>query len=348
MPDFDDYLAAIRSHLEVSARRADEICAEVRSHLEEQARQLMQSGVSAEEATAAAVQGFGDAADVAWRLTQANHSHRQVGAARLLFSIALVLVGMWSVRFFGNTWIYAVSRWVGARPGPWDEGLKTLAAAVLMAPVALMGGMAAGRRSWWIASAPMLLWGLALLGFAAANRLVPRGDFLIAGAISVFVAAPLLAASAFLGSRLPQRGPTRCVATALGAGYLGAVLLTGVIQVLRYAPAQEIVAPLLSYLGIAEWLLLLVPGTAALWQRGRPPRRAAIAATVACAVLLFALIDTMAGVDYSVFAREPREDLLWLLRGLVAAESAMALGLGAAVLMVRRAGRRRDDAATAR
>ena len=59
MHEFEDYLNRLASELNVSPRRAEEICAEMRSHLEATADQLQQSGLSREEALGEAMRIFG-------------------------------------------------------------------------------------------------------------------------------------------------------------------------------------------------------------------------------------------------------------------------------------------------
>lgn len=60
MHEFEDYLKRLASELNVSPRRAEEICAEVRSHLEATADQLQQRGLSGEEARQEAMRIFGE------------------------------------------------------------------------------------------------------------------------------------------------------------------------------------------------------------------------------------------------------------------------------------------------
>jgi amphi-Trp domain-containing protein len=60
MHEFEEYLKRLASELNVSPRRAEEICAELRSHLEATAEQLQQSGLSREEALAEATRIFGE------------------------------------------------------------------------------------------------------------------------------------------------------------------------------------------------------------------------------------------------------------------------------------------------
>jgi len=68
MHEFEDYLKRLASQLNVSPRRAEEICAELRSHLEATAEQLQQSGVSREEALAEATRIFGEPRAIAQQL----------------------------------------------------------------------------------------------------------------------------------------------------------------------------------------------------------------------------------------------------------------------------------------
>ena len=60
MHEFDEYLKRLASELNVSPRRAEEICAEVRSHLEATADHLQQTGLSGEEALGEAMRIFGE------------------------------------------------------------------------------------------------------------------------------------------------------------------------------------------------------------------------------------------------------------------------------------------------
>jgi hypothetical protein len=213
MPEMERYLEQIRAHLDVNPRRAHEIIAEARSHLEARARQFEGKGMSREEAVAQAVRGFGEPHSVAEELTKANAKHREAGVLRPVLGIGLA---------FGTT-LSAISclAFLHQRGATlWGPGVVRaltvaypISATAFALPGAILAGMAAGRRYWWVAATPPIVfmavcWALSL----AAWRLVPYD-----GAVSQLILAlawPFASAGAFagcgyLGARVAER-PRTC------------------------------------------------------------------------------------------------------------------------------------------
>jgi len=399
MSDFDEYLARLRSALDVNPRRAGEICAEVRSHLEERARQLTEAGMSREAAVAQAAQAFGDPQDVARRLTQANARHRAVSAPRVLLAFALASVGLISAFDLafaggGGPWLHLVlqpaTRWAreqGVLPG---QVLLVVMMVVLMAPTAVLAGTVAGPRRGWIAGLPALLWG-ALLVVVLGVYDGPRSELFV-GLLVAVVAAPAAALMGLGGSDLVRQPARR----GLAAGCAAYLLVLG-LTALSGSGGGEILFLATAY-GVI--LSLGVLGSAALWQWGKPWRPVAFVSFLFCAAFLAALIrfvqlsgriawfdvaalavaaaslGMLAGlwlcvwrparlaavllstscvalvllvIGISAVSGEMRwfqhPDPVWLWRGLVAAEVAVALGLSAAVLATRKRAVLGDSAA---
>jgi len=148
MHEFEEYLKRLASQLNVSPRRAEEICAELRSHLEATADQLQQSGVSREEALAEATRIFGEPRAIAGQLTKANHRHRRPQVVRATglgviigctvyysFVVTLLLV---RVPGASDVWDWVVAVLLGAVPGAvygmvislWRIRVRTVAASL--------------------------------------------------------------------------------------------------------------------------------------------------------------------------------------------------------------------------
>ncbi len=245
MSDIEHYLTRIRSELDVSPSRAEDVIAEARCHLEARARDLQAKGMSLEEAVAEAVRGFGEPEAVAAELRKANSKHRDVSRFRLLLAIGIAFGSMLSAishthpllpqsavisMVYGKT--LSASWFLGrlSAGGPlWlpaviEAMLRALVvwAAVFALPGAVLAGMVAGRRYWWVAATPPLLfmamcWTASLVEWAP----VPYRDQQLVWAL----AWPLLAAAAFavcgyLGARAGEARWLRYPIGGLCAAYV--------------------------------------------------------------------------------------------------------------------------------
>jgi len=229
MSEIEQYLAQIRSSLDVSPARAEEIIAEARCHLEARVREFAAKGMSREEAVAEAVRGFGEPEAVAAELRKANSKHRDVSRFRLLLAIGIAFGSTLSAIShvhpllpqsaamsiaYGKTLsaVWFLGRLHAGAPLWLPRVIEAmLRALVVWVPVfalpgAVLAGMVAGRRYWWVAATPPLLfmalcWTASLVEWA----LVPYRDQQLMWAL----AWPLLAAAAFamcgyLGARVGE------------------------------------------------------------------------------------------------------------------------------------------------
>jgi hypothetical protein len=164
MSEFDEYLERLRLALDLSRSRADEICAEARSHLEARAAQLQETGLSADDAAAEAVRGFGDVGKLAAELRRVNRRHRGFSALRALLALGLVLGVMAALvgAEVDHLGAFRGARgWVESRTPLSDSEAWYVLLALLAAPPAMLAGMMVAPRHWWVAAAAPLLWGLA-------------------------------------------------------------------------------------------------------------------------------------------------------------------------------------------
>jgi hypothetical protein len=168
MREFDNCLERLRAALDVTPKRAEEICREVRSHLEARTRELAATGLDEDAAAREAVRGFGEPRRMAAQLTRANESHHRANRVRALLGFMIVFTGMLTVNLFWQVPSFEGDVRV-SRETPAIELLVTytglpLASAqslfrfLVIVPVAVLAGMLAGRRRWWVAGAPPLLW----------------------------------------------------------------------------------------------------------------------------------------------------------------------------------------------
>ena len=290
MSEFDEYLEHLRSELDVDPKRADEICAEVRTHLEARAAQVQRSGITREEAVAEAVRSFGDAEEVAARLSAANSRHRSVGPFRLVLAFAVAFGGM--LVAFGL--LEGDAPIIAPLTGPILEQqtleghvLSLLVMVPLTVPAALLAGLLAGRQRWWIAGTPPALWGMliwSLLGIENGLGERPIDWEATASAAALLLGcAPAVAALGFVGARLSEQRVGGWIVRVLGVGYL---VLFGVMALL--VQVHDMVG-FLAVIAVAV-LVLGVLGTIALWAGGRQWHRAATLSSGACAVCLLAMI----------------------------------------------------------
>ena len=161
MSDLDTYLTQLRSHLsDLDPKRADEIIAEARTHVESRAAQLRAGGMGEDQATAEALCTFGEPVRVAHDLVESNAAHRRPVALRALAAFVISLGSLAAVSTVINSDYFRESVLKGFMMP--RTGLEFVAATNAVAyPVyvaaAVLTGVIAGRRFWWIATAPPLL-----------------------------------------------------------------------------------------------------------------------------------------------------------------------------------------------
>jgi len=170
MSEFNAYLAKLRAALDVSPARADEIVAEARTHLEAKAAELRASGLNREDAARQAVQGFGEPGEMAGQLTKANGRWREFSPFRMLAGIAVMFVATLTVMALAGHggWLDDRWSWLNHRAGLAQSSAAMLIWLVLLAPAALVAGMIGGRRHWWVAATPAVLFVVTLPLYAVA------------------------------------------------------------------------------------------------------------------------------------------------------------------------------------
>jgi hypothetical protein len=154
MRDFDDYLDRLRAALDVTPKRAEEICREVRSHLDTRAKELIATGLNAEAAAAEAVRGFGEPKRMAAQLTQANDKYRRANQFGAALGFMVVFAAMFTAPNVGALMTGTIL--------PLAEA-QSLFQLLTMLPAAVLAGMVAGRRRWWVAGAAAVLWSTAFV-----------------------------------------------------------------------------------------------------------------------------------------------------------------------------------------
>jgi len=232
MCEIEQYLDQVRAQLEVSFHRANEIIAEARCHLEARARDLEAKGMGREQAEAEAVRGFGNPQTVAAELRKANARHRDADVFRLVVGIGLA---------FGTT-LSAIGCFVFLLMRAPSSIQAALYAHIIWFPAfalpgAVLAGMVAGRRYWWLAATPPLLFMALCWGFSlAAWAFVPYRD---AGTqLDVALVWPLLSAAAFavcgyLGARAGEARRLRYPIGVLCAVYALGIAVPAFAQVVR-------------------------------------------------------------------------------------------------------------------
>ena len=235
MSEIETYLGQLRSHLtDLDARRADEIVAEARTHLESRAAQLRAGGMSEDEVNAEAVRTFGDSALVAGRLRQGNRHHRRPHSLRALaalavslataFSLAMLLPGVVGSQRDGSL-VQAVQSATNLDLSGALYALGAVAFVIGFVPAALLAGFIGGRRHWWLAAVPGVLWACVsvplVLLYATTRVWLPY-------ALLIPVLASLaFAALGWFGGRLAEKGrgarnvPWLCALYALCLGTVG-------------------------------------------------------------------------------------------------------------------------------
>jgi hypothetical protein len=126
--DFELYLSLLSRFLRLKPAQRDEIADELRDHLEARLEELAAQGLSREEAIRAALDEFGDAAELANHFTQAAHIRKRRLIMRLTFgSAAALAVSLLLVTAF------------------WPESHRTPALQEVVAQVAGTGAKPTGR-----------------------------------------------------------------------------------------------------------------------------------------------------------------------------------------------------------
>jgi len=269
MRDFDEYLNQLRAALDVTPKRADEICREVRSHLETRVRELMATGLDENEAAQEAVREFGEPKHVAAQLTQANDTHRRANRVRALLGFMVVFTAMFTVAIF---WQVPSSVRNGVRISRDLRAIHLLAAYtplslmqakslfqfLVVLPAAVLAGMLAGRRRWWVAGAPPLLLLILLISVVVLLGRGPHPAMSLRDlgypARWTLISALVMAGCGYLGSRALKRRSTALVVGLVCGAY---VALTGLaisgmmVAVISHAGTRRIA-------GNIWWIVILV------------------------------------------------------------------------------------------
>jgi len=259
MPDFEEYLAEVRTHLGVDPGRADEIVAELRTHLESRAAQLQNSGMNRGQAVDDAVRRFGDPTAVARRLAEASGRCRSVGALRALGSMAVLCGTIVVVVGGSDVWDRSLTRWLVDAFRFGEETAMYVALLALIAPAAVLSGMLAGQRYGWVPGvAPSLLYVVFVIVISWAELLVGQWEE-VAGALIPLSLALLVGACALVGSRLTFGTRGRYLVSAVAAVYfLG--LAAAKIACIRDAVGA------LATIAVIE-VIVGILGLAAVWDR---------------------------------------------------------------------------------
>jgi prepilin-type N-terminal cleavage/methylation domain-containing protein len=232
MSEIDSYLAELRSHLsDLAPRRADEIIAEVRTHIEARAAQFERTGLSAPEAVDVAVRSFGDPAKLSRGLARANARHRILSPLRAFLAPALVGGAMVALVGADAPWDRGYTAWLADNTPLIRAEAHNLVLALALVPAALLAGIIAGRRWWWLAGLPPFLWGvlfwaISLVEFSIGSQGSPRETFaaLIAWPIG---GGALLGGIGFVGARLGEVAWLRRITAGACAAAVVVVMLFG-------------------------------------------------------------------------------------------------------------------------
>src|SRR6516165_10217471 len=107
--EFDLYLSLLSRFLRLKPAQRDEIADELRDHLEARLEELAARGLSREEAIRAALDEFGDAAELANHFTRAAHIRKRRLIMRLTFG---------SVAALAASLLIAAAFWPESRQAP--------------------------------------------------------------------------------------------------------------------------------------------------------------------------------------------------------------------------------------
>jgi hypothetical protein len=185
---------------------------------------------------------------------------------------------------------------------------------MVMGPVALLAGMAGGRRWWWLPGTPWALLGIIGLvivpGSQLEHTLIP----------AFFAAATLAAGWGFLGAWISERPASARAIAAVCTAYLAVFGVVAMSLQVRDAVGVlwGIALVELSFGGIASGYL---------WQRGKPWRRLAALATLGWGACVLALITALlVGMSYGMVGPE----VVVTLRAIVVVASVLAVLLAVA------------------
>ena len=247
MSDIDTYLTQLRAHLtDLHPKRADEIVAEARTHLESRAAQLRVGGMDDIEASAEAARTFGDPSQVAQDLIQSNARHRRPVALRV---VAALVTAFGSIFVLSSlvSWVVILSE-MGVVTLPADLDLESTTWIVTYlgyCGIALLTGIVAGRRFWWIATLP----GFLVVGFSLLVHLlllpaagVKSGASLLGTLAWGVVFAVIMASLGWLGSRLPRRRRLSTAITIVSGSVVGLIWVGLVVLVVAASKKTEAVA----------------------------------------------------------------------------------------------------------
>jgi hypothetical protein len=259
MSEFEAYLRQLRAHLDVSAPRAEEIIAETYSHLDEHTRQLVESGLSREEAVRAAEEAMGDPTALAAQITRANGRYRAPSVLRALAGVGVMFAATFSLAPMtaDNGWVRALATWIERQAVLGRDGAAIAALALALVPAALVTGLIAGRRYWWVAVAPPMLLTVVAWGDALLHRRLLYATWrmqLLDGVAYPLLAALLLGLGGCVGGRSAAQRPVRAlIVSALSAPYL----VSATVAVLRdFNGVQATLTGMVIAEGAAVLLLL--------------------------------------------------------------------------------------------
>ncbi|UCC69671.1 MAG: hypothetical protein JSV79_07205 [Armatimonadota bacterium] len=333
MSEFEGYLEALRAELDVDPKRADEICAEVRAHLDARGRQLEKTGLSPQDAVAEAIRSFGDAERMAAELRAANSRHRSFGAFRALGTLTLVWGTMVVVVGGGDFWDRTLIQALTLNLHLSVSQAMWVALVILVSPGALLAGMLAGRRHWWVpTAAPTLLLVIFVCLISWAELLTGRWEDVI-DALIPLSGTVVVGGTAFLGSRLDAGKPKSGAVAALAGVYLLAVAAAGASGLRDAVGVLATIAVVEAGLGVL--------GLAALWDRYGWQCCLFWVGSVLCA--LFAATMVVAGTHHTVQADLSLATPIWA--AIVAGETAVGV---AGLLLHRQLERRPETESRAR
>jgi len=182
MSECNAYLEKLRAALDVSPKRADEILAEARTHLEAKAAELQAGGLSRGDAVREAMEGFGEAGEMAGQLTRANGGGRAYWALRVALGVAVMLIGLFAAgaAHRPDSWVWRSGPWLVARLLGIPADLvsipfQVLRLLVLTVPPAVLSGAiaAAGRPRSLAAALPALTCGAVIVIVDSQEPLLP-------------------------------------------------------------------------------------------------------------------------------------------------------------------------------
>jgi ABC-type multidrug transport system fused ATPase/permease subunit len=256
MRDFDDYLERLRAALDVTPKRAHEIYREVRTHLEAKSRELMATGLSEAEAVQEAVRGFGEPRRVAARLTEANDKYRRANQFGAALGFMFVFATMFTAPNVGALMTGTVLPLAKA---------QSLFQLLTMLPAAVLAGMVAGRRRWWVAGAAAVLWSTAFVMavfpvFRDRSSWLPVKLHFIGDAIDVIdvirtlMWGLVMAGCGYLGSRALGRGMVSWLVGVFCGGYvtliglfIPSVMVWGTIHVPGARPGPLMIQSVVAF-----------------------------------------------------------------------------------------------------